>query len=507
MFIENYLRITKVGIKMKIIKKQSTKSNLIFQTIYQMLLWVVPLVISPFLTRRMGADSLGTYTFINSIAYYFVLFANLGVQKYGQRLIAESRDKENLLQYNFWAVFYNHIISAILSLMIYTIFVLVFAKDNIMIYKIEIIYVASSIFDVTWLFYGLENFKGIAIRNAIVKLFVSVAILSLIRTPSDLNIYTWIMALGELISQLVLMPQVIRQIPLVRVKIRDMIHHVKPLLYFSIAVIAVSLYTIFDKTLLGILASKQDVAFYEYADRIVNVPKTLISIIATVLFPKICNLAVSNKNEEAKKYLNISIILTSCLALGAFFGFISISNEFALLYYGNEFVKTGKIMVCMAPLIYIISIGNMIRLQYMIPYHKDRAYIICICLNAVINLVLSTILIPKIGVYGALVGSLSAEIFGLIFQMIYSRKFISPFIFIRSAVPFICIGMVMFGVISGLNIIWKDKLLFLVLKIVIGGSLYIILSLLYIVLFSQEKVFFKEKLFKVLKIRKNIRSI
>ena len=69
--------------------KKSVGVNLIFQLTYQVIILVIPLLLSPYLSRVVGAQELGKYTFVDSVAFYFILLANLGISKYGQRVISK----------------------------------------------------------------------------------------------------------------------------------------------------------------------------------------------------------------------------------------------------------------------------------------------------------------------------------------------------------------------------------------------------------------------------------
>ena len=100
-------------------KKQGLKANFIFQGLYQFIILCIPLIISPYLTRVIGSNGLGIYTYTNSIAYYFVLFANLGIAKYGQRIIAVNRDDLIRLRKTFWSLYIVHLAMSILVLFSY----------------------------------------------------------------------------------------------------------------------------------------------------------------------------------------------------------------------------------------------------------------------------------------------------------------------------------------------------------------------------------------------------
>ena len=178
----------------------------------------------------------------------------------------------------------------------------------------------------------------------------------------------------------------------------------------------------------------------------------------------------------------------------------AISNELAIIYYGSDFAACGKIILFLAPIIIINGIGDVLRSQYMIPMHMDKQYTICIILNAIINLILSTILIPFIGVYGAVVGTLAAELFGMIYQMILCRKVISPLIYIKKSIPYVVIGLIMFFVLyvlnSYLSMNWKN----LLILIFVGLVIYLLLTFVCLLLFEKELF---NSIMKRLKIKKS----
>ena len=246
---------------------------------------------------------MGNYSYTNSIAYYFVILSLLGISRYGQRIISQSADDETLLRKNFWSLFVVHILNSLVVLLVYGFFVLFFTKEDKLIYLIQGFYVASALFDITWLFYGLENFKSVVIKNAVVKIVECILIFVFVHSPSDLWKYTVISTMGLLLGQVVMLPQAIHLVPWMRFARKDMKRHIKPLLVFSISVIAVSLYTVFDKTLLGLLTNKENVAFYEYSNKIITIPKTIIGVVGTVMFPRACRLAARGDSAGQRKYI------------------------------------------------------------------------------------------------------------------------------------------------------------------------------------------------------------
>ncbi len=473
-------------------KEQSVKRNMIYQGLYQFLMLGVPLITSPYLTRTLGAEKLGIYTYVNSIAYYFVIFANLGISRHGQRVIAAASEDVNKLRKTFYGLLLDHSVFSMVSLLLYSVFISLNSGSNELVFRIQGLYVLSALFDVTWLFYGLENFGSVVIKNTIIKLAELVCIFAFVHDANDITIYTWIMSASILVGQFIMIPQMLSIVKPIKINRDDCLVHIKPLLVLSISVVAVSLYTVFDKTLIGLMLNMESVSYYECANRIISVPKSLLGVVATVLFPRVCKLATDN-NEKLKRFFVISFYFTGVVGIGFTFLVIAISKSFAPLYYGNDFVVTGTVMIAMAPVVIIVALGDLIRTQLMIPKHKDVQFILCVVFNAIVNIVLSVLLIPVIGIFGAVIGSVMAEICGMVLETLYSRSDISIRATYLELIPFIFIGGVsilpatILQAVMGIS--WKTFFM----QGICVSMLYFGISILYIFKFKKEYFYIIQK--------------
>lgn len=469
------------------IKTQSVKKNLIFQILYQTVVLVIPLVISPYLTRTLGDHALGIYSYTYAYAYYFFVFAMLGIMRHGQRIVASRRNDKTALRKAFWSLYCVHLMVSVVALAAYFIFVFSIDAAYRPVYLVQGIFVASSLFDITWLFYGLENFRSVVVKNFLIKILECALIFTLVKSPDDVWIYTLIMAGSVMLGILVLQPQAIRAVPPIRFGWRDMKEHFKPLCILFIAVVASTLYNMFDKTLLGLLATKADVAYYDYSNKIILVPKTIIGAIGTVMMPRACACVARNDEASAKKYMGYSLHFVCLLGIGSVFGLLGVARLFAVLYYGYDWAICGEVIIALSPIILIIGLGDILRTQYMVPNGMDKQLSISFVLNAVLNLVLSVALIPVMGIYGAVVGTLAAEIFGLAFQLVLCRKFLSFGKILLTTVPYLVAAAVMYGVIWLIKQYFNRSIADLLLQIAVGGGIYAILSTVYLFCFSPLK--------------------
>ena len=467
-------------------KQQSLKKNMTFQSVYQILLYLIPLFIAPYLTRVLQAEALGIYSYVNSIAFYFVIFVNLGISRHGQRVIASNRDDKEKCREVFWSLFTLHLIIGAVVSFLYFIFAFFIVKENNVVYFIQGLYVLSAVFDITWLFYGLENFKSVVIRNSIVKIIECLLIFLLVKTPGDLWVYTLIMSGSILLGQLIMLPQAVKELPPKRFPASKMKPHMVPMLILFISVIASTLYTVFDKTLVGLMLEITDVAFYEYANKIVNIPKCMLAVVGTVMFPRACKAAADGLIHVQKRYIDISLLLISILSTGCMFGLIAVSDKLVCLYFGEEFIPCSIILKSMAPLLLIILIGDIARSEYLIPAKKDKLYVTGIALAAVLNVILTILLIPVFGSLGAVIGTTSAELFNLIYELIASRKVIKASRLMKILIPFLLAGILLFAIVTILDINTPTTWTWLIIEVLTGILVYGGISVLLILLLFKE---------------------
>ena len=97
----------------------SIKKNFLYNSLYQILVMFIPLITTPYISRVLGAQGVGTYSYAYSIANYFVLFIMLGLNNYGNRTIARVRDNEEKLSKTFWSIYALQLFLGIIINIIY----------------------------------------------------------------------------------------------------------------------------------------------------------------------------------------------------------------------------------------------------------------------------------------------------------------------------------------------------------------------------------------------------
>ena len=280
-------------------EKSSVKKNFFYQMIYEVLVFILPFITSPYIARVIGAEGLGIYSYANSIAYYFVLFSMLGLKNYGNRTIAQSRDDRERLNETFSNVAALHIIASTICILTYVGYIVILKGERL--YAIIMgAYVLSGLFDISWFYFGIEKFKLTVTRNTLIKIANVICVFVFVRDADDLWKYCMIMSVGTLISQMVLWIPLKKYVTFVKPTWSKMVIHIKPLCILFIPSIAVSLYKYMDKIMIGVLSNKVQLGYYENAEKVINIPMGIITSFGVVMLPKMSNLLATKNRKESQ---------------------------------------------------------------------------------------------------------------------------------------------------------------------------------------------------------------
>ena len=453
-------------------KKTSIKVNYIFTSAYQIINILVPLVTMPYLSRRLGADGLGEYSFSYSVAYYFTLFIKLGLNNYGNREIAYCRNDIKTLSRTFWEIYTFQLFSGVVCYGIYLLYSIFFAPQKVLSLIMSLL-ILSSIIDVTWCVYGLEKFKMASIRDALIKILTTVCIFIFVKDVNDVSKYAFIFCSGLVLGNLAIVPVIRKELSFSRITINGVVKHIKPNLVLFVPVIATSIYRIMDKIMLGILSTDNELGYYHGTENIIRVPMAFVTALGTVMMPRISYM-MSN-NEPGRKtdiIFKKSIVFVMFISSSICFGIMTVSKEFVPIFYGKGFEKCVYLFYIILPGAIFEAFADVIRTQYLIPRKKDVIYICSLFCGAMVNVLLNIFLIPKFASIGAAIGTVAAYVMVCIIQATCVFKEADIGINLINSLPFIFAGIVMFAAFHNYAPPMQSAFAILFVKIIISGLLY-----------------------------------
>lgn len=388
---------------------------------YQLLSYVFPLVTVSYVSQCLGVTNIGTYSYTYSTVYLFMLLGMLGINNYGNREIARVRDDKQACSFIFFSIYKLQLLTVGLASIGYVIYIQCIVSEYEKLFWLQAIYLFSACLDVNWFYFGLEKFKLTITRNCIIKVASLILILFFVRTEADLAQYTVIMAGSTFLSQLYLILILHRYIVNVHTTLHDSLHHLRGCCILFIPVLAFGIYRVMDKTMLGAMATVTELGYYENAERLINIPISIINALGTVMLPRMSYLLKNHSVESTKAIyasMKLALLLSCMMAAGIFL----VSNDIVVVLFGYDFYKSGEIIRILSITILASAWANVIRTQYLIPSGKDTIYVISTIGGAVVNLLLNIVLIPKYGAYGACLGTIAAEYFVMIYQTVKVRR-------------------------------------------------------------------------------------
>lgn len=467
----------------------SLKKNFIYNMMYQILNLCIPFITVPILSRVLGPESTGIYSYTYSIVNYFMIFGMLGISNYGNRRIAKCREDKEILSQTFFSIYYIQFWLNCIAIIVYILYIHFFSQYKL-IACIEIIYLISNMLDISWLYFGIENFKKTVLRNIFIKIITLILIIIFIKKPEDIYLYTFIMAFGTALSQMILWINIKKYVKYQPEYFKYNIskQHMKGILILFIPVISYSVYKIMDKIMLGIWANMEEVGYYEYAEKIISIPLGIINALGVVMLPKMSNLVEKKDFEVVKQYIYKALSFIMFVSIPCMIGIISISNEFVTIFLGNNYIRTGEITNYLVITIIFTGWANVIRTQWLIPKEKDNIYIYTTIIGAMLNFILNFILIKYIGAVGAAVGTIVSEFFIMFSQTFIVRRDFEFSNNIKEIIWFLFSGFIMYICIKFVKNFVYDNWIRILVAVILGVIIYSLLNYKYIIKLIDTKL-------------------
>lgn len=460
--------------------KQSAKSNYLFNVSYQVFALLVPLVTTPYISRVLGADGIGTYSYTYSIVRYFWLLSALGIATYGTKAIGiwqESKEKRSEI---FWDIFSLKAILSTVMIAAYFLYVAFIAKNK-SIAAIQSIYLFGVLFDISWFYQGMEDFKKISIRNFITKILSVIFIFAFVKEKNDLPVYI----IGH--AGFLLLGVIIIWFPLKKYINKPNIKSLKPFKCFMpslmlfIPSIATQIFAVLDKSMIGWLTgSMEQNGYYEQAFKIIDMIMVIVTTLSTVMIPKVSREFKNGNKDVVVKSLDTSFKFIFFLSLPMCLGVIIVSPIFVPWFFGKDFTQATSILQILSVLFIFTGLNSVTGTQYLISTNQTNKHIVMLLIGGGINVLCNFLLIPKIAANGAAIGSLAGEIVIAILEISYLQitkqyKFTN---IIKSCYKFVIAVLIMSAVGFAITKFMPSTVLTMIITAVICAAIYVFALLL-----------------------------
>ena len=450
---------------MKVIK------NYLYNLSYQILIIILPVITIPYVTRIFTSEDLGNYGFYNSIVSYFALFSMLGIGIYGTKQIAATND----VSITFWNIYAIQLISSALAIFVYLIAIFSIPQMGGVIPLMVGVVLFERMFDISWLFSGKEDFRKITLRNTVVRLVGVICIFTFIKSSDDLYLYIFLIVTINFLGQLVMWIPAKKFIKRPSFNTKIMKKNLHPIVLLFLPQVAISLYVVLDRTLLGLLGSYSDVGIYEQGQKLTSILITVVTSLGVVMLPRVANLLSERRDKEAQNMLKFSFILYNLIIFPMIFGLIAVNEVFVKLFLGQNFQDVKYVLYIIVFNLMFIGWTNILGYQVLVVRNKNKEFMLSTTIPAFVSVAVNIAVIPFFGYIGASITSVVVEILVFAIQWYYSRNIINKnLLFNKDLAKIICSSLVMFGAVMLCKMtLGLDGIIGLIIYLAVGGISYL----------------------------------
>ncbi len=463
-------------------KEKSLKRNYLYNVIYKVANVIIPFITAPYIARVLGADGVGKVSYTESVVSYFVLFATMGIPIFGQREISYVQDKTEERSIVFWNTFVLQFVISLIISLVYFAFSYIWGGNLYYIFALNIFAV---MFDISWFFQGIEEFGKLVLRSILVRIVNVIFLFCFVKTKNDLTIYAVGIALFPLLGNLSLWKYLRRYINRPTIKNLNPFGNIKTVLSLFIPTIAIQIYTVFDKTMIGLI-TKNDFqnGYYEQATKITKIVISMITAMGAVMIPRVGYYLKNKSNKDVINLIKKGYNFIWFLGIPVFIGMIVVAPNFVPWFFGDGYNEVVILLQILSALVLAICISNMTGYQYLIPTNQQSFLTVSVVVGSIVNFALNLLLINKYQAVGASIASVIAEMAVTICQMYLIRNQLPVWDILKLSKNYCIAGAIMGLITAIISTRIKASIIGTVILVVCGAAIY------FLTLFVMKDSFF-----------------
>ena len=370
---------------------------------------LVALLLTPYITRVFGTTLLGVNSFGLSVATNFSIFGLFGIQLYGLREVARTRENPMLLQQVFSRCLTFQWFFSALAMVGYLLWILTTTDGYAPYYLLFLIFLLASATDLTWFYGGWERFDRVALRTLVMRLGGAGLVFLCVRRSDQLFLLILLQQGTQLLSN------VFYWLPLRRfgvriayASLRDTLRKMlRPSLGVFLPILLTTLLLTLDRILLGYLSTKADVALYDYSARLLRIAVIMVSVLGNVLLPRYALLWKNGQRDQFLQTLRQQQTYSLLLAGMAAGGLFTIAQPFCKILLSEAFQGADTLLQA---LIFTVALTGLSFYHVAMAIGRERRVLYALLIATGINLVTNVVLIPIAGAWGAVISYNATEV-------------------------------------------------------------------------------------------------
>ena len=400
--------------KEKIIKlfKSKLARNGIWLILLQGFNTIVPILTLPYITRILSKSGYGDFALALNWVGYFQVIVEYGFGLTGARKVATRSNDKSIEEVHSNIIFARIILIVICYSILGTI--LLFApmtQSQLFCTLLLSIMIIAIAFQQNWFFQGIQKMQNIAIVNIVSRIISVVLIFLLVKKPEDLYLYCILYVSNYVISSIFgcLIVRYKYKIKLKFHGIKKIINELKDGWYLFISSALTKIFGTVGATILGLIATNEDVATYAAINKIPYILILLFSAISQAIYPHMCQSFEKSKEIGKKQIKTISrpiLIFFSLLAMIL----IIFNKPIVHIAFGEQYENDSLLLIPFCIWVIISIVNNFLGIQMLVASGHQKEYSKSFMISVIIMLLLMFILGPTMRSYGIAIAQAVSEI-------------------------------------------------------------------------------------------------
>lgn len=401
----------------------SVKKNFIYNSILTVSSYLFPLITYPYVSRVLGVTNIGVCNYVDSIITYFCMFSMMGLTISGIREIATVKNDLTKRKQVFSSLLaLNGITTAIalVALIIAIQIIPVFRENSRLMYIGALKLLFNSLL-IEWFYKGMEDFKYITLRSILVRTIYTISIFIFIRTSDDYWVY-YLLTVATIIVNAIINVVYSRHFVSFSFKGINLRPYLGGFVIMGVYLVVTSLYTTFNTVYLGSVTNNTEVGYYSTAHKLYTLIIAVYTAFTNVMMPRMSSLISEGKTSEIKDYIDKSIGILFSIAIPIVAFSCVFSEEIILVLSGKGYEGAILPMQIMMPLILIIGYEQILVIQTLMPFKKDKIVFRNSVAGAVVGISLNILLVERMAAVGSSIVWLCCEIVVLVLSQISVKR-------------------------------------------------------------------------------------
>lgn len=400
-------RITKTSHQREV---KSVRQNIFHLFLWQGSNYLVPVLVTPYLTRSFGLSSYGVFGFSIAVSAYVVLLTDWGFGLSATQKVARASDDPDRLRDLFWSVLSAKIMLGLLALA--ALFVATLAVPELraiwpMLLAASLAAVSTAL-SASFFLQGLQDMSAFTTSALVGKLLIVPLMLLFVHRPADMFVALLIQNGTQLVSAIASIVISARRVPLLParfdaaggwIEIKDGWHQ-------FLSMFSVSLYTQANTIVVGLTAGAVQAGLLTSSQRISQAFQGLVIPVNLAVYPQVSRLSHSDPPSAVRLMARVvagQALFSSLLSIIMFV----VARLIVPVFLGKAFEPSLPVVQVLSALPFLVGITNVLGTNILLPLGLKGSYTASLAIAGAVNLVALLVLTPRLGALG---GALSAVI-------------------------------------------------------------------------------------------------